>query len=79
MNGIMGSIEPCHGSPFPFNKDLILNNEFSNLPFLQSNLASDTIFMSKIPKICLQKEPLAQNRGWGVRSTLFTVYLVPVR
>ena len=55
MNGIMKSIESCHGAPYILNKDLILDNESYNLTFLRFNLASDTVFMSKISKIRFQK------------------------
>ena len=55
MNGIMKSIESCHGAPCILNKDLILNDESDNLTFLRFNLASDTVFMGKIPKIRFRK------------------------
>jgi hypothetical protein len=81
MNGIMKSIESCHGAPCILNKDLILNDEFYNLTFLRFNLASDTVFMSKISKIRFQKGhssssvkvPSLGNWGRSVYSTVASI------
>ena len=61
MNGIMEGIESRHGNPFTFNKDLILNNEFLDLPCLQFNLTPDTVFMGKIPKICFHNDMVLRS------------------
>jgi len=65
----MDGIESRYGSPFTFNRDLILNNEFLDLPCLQFNLTPDTVFMGKISKICL-------HNGYGFEIVDFVTGLV---
>jgi hypothetical protein len=74
MNGIMKSIESCHGAPCILKKDLILNDEFDNLTFLRFNFASDTVFMSKISKIRFQKgHGFKELIGWAQLVSLVSL------